>query len=133
MNEPISRTKLARDVCYGISAAEISRRCRVDIATARRWERGARCPPATSIMILAEDLGCFDPAWKGWRIRDGQLLSPEGWAASPGEILALPLMRAQITSYQRDQRIAKAEYDALEEQPEPGADLKQFAERALRG
>jgi hypothetical protein len=60
-------------------------------------------------------------------------MSPEGWAATPGEILALPLMRAQITSYQRDQRIAKAELDALEEQPAPGADLKQFAERALRG
>ena len=84
-------------------------------------------------MILSEDLGCFDPAWKGWRIRDGKLLSPEGWAAAPGEILALPLMRAQITSYQRDQRIAKAVVDALEEQPEPGAVPKLLSNRALRG
>jgi hypothetical protein len=84
-------------------------------------------------MILLEDLGCFDPAWKGWRIRDGQLISPEGWAATPGEILALPLMRAQIASYQRDQRIAKAAVDALEEQPEPGAVPKLLSNRALRG
>jgi hypothetical protein len=42
-------------------------------------------------------------------------------------------MRAQIISYQRDQRIAKAELDALEEQPEPGVGLNLFAERALRG
>jgi hypothetical protein len=41
-------------------------------------------------------------------------------------------MRAQITSYQRDQRIAKAELDALEEQPEPGAVSKLIANRALR-
>jgi hypothetical protein len=84
-------------------------------------------------MILLEDLGCFDPSWKGWRIRDGQLISSEGWAVSPGDILGLPLMRAQLISYQRDQRIAKAELDALEEQPEPGVCLKQFADRALRG
>jgi Phage protein len=70
-------------------------------------------------MILAEDLGCFDPAWKGWRIRDGQLISPEGWAVSPSDVLALPLMRLQINSYQREQRIAKAELEALEEQPQP--------------
>ena len=133
MSEPLSRTKPSRDACYGIPAEEIARRCRVDIATARRWKRGARRAPATSLMILAEDLGCFDPAWNGWRIRGAQLVSPEGWAASPGEILALPLMRAQITSYQRDQRIAKAELDALEEQPGPGAGLKDFAGRASRG
>jgi hypothetical protein len=41
--------------------------------------------------------------------------------ATPGEIMALPLMRLQISSYQPDQRIAKAEFDALVEQPEPGA------------
>jgi hypothetical protein len=67
------------------------------------------------------------------RIRDGKLMSPEGWAATPGEILALPLMRAQITSYQRDQRIAKAELDALDAQPEPGAAMNLFADRVLRG
>jgi hypothetical protein len=83
-------------------------------------------------MILLEDLGCFDPAWKGWRIQDGQLISSEGWAVSPGNVLEIPLMRAQIASYQRDQRIAKAELDALEEQPEPGAGLKLFTDRALR-
>jgi len=84
-------------------------------------------------MILLEDLGWFDPAWKGWRIRDGKLISSEGWAVSPGDILEIPLMRAQIISYQRDERIAKAELEALEEQPEPGAGLNQFADRALRG
>ena len=84
-------------------------------------------------MILLEDLGCFDPSWKGWRIREGQLISSEGWAISPVEVLALPLMRAQIASYQRDERIAEAELDALDEQPEPGAGSKLIANRALRG
>jgi hypothetical protein len=42
-------------------------------------------------------------------------------------------MRAQLAGYQRDERIAKAQLDALEEQPEPGAGFKHFADRALRG
>lgn len=132
MNAQALRT-IARDACYGLRAQEIAKRCQVSIRTARRWKDGTRRPPLAALMILTADLGCFDPAWKGWRIRDGQLISSEGWAVSPGDVLALPLMRAQIISYQRDQRIAKAELDALEEQPEAGADLNLFAERALRG
>jgi hypothetical protein len=116
MNDPTSR-KTSHEACYGLPAEEIARRCSVDIATARRWKRGASCPPQTALMILGEDLGCFDPAWKGWRIRKGQLISPEGWGANPGEIMALPLMRLQIQSYQRDQRIVQA----MDEQPLPGA------------
>jgi len=132
MNDPALRT-IARNACYGLPSEEIARRCRVDLATARRWKRGATSLPRTALMILLEDLGCFDPAWNGWFIRDGQLISSEGWAASPGDILAIPLMREQIAGYQRDLRIAKAELDALEEQPEPRAGSKLFADRALRG
>jgi hypothetical protein len=132
MNDPELR-KLIRDACYGLPAEEIARRCHVDVATARRWKRGASHPARTAIMILLEDLGCFDPAWKGWRIRDGQLISAEGWAVTPGDVLGLPLMRAQIISYQREQRIAKAELDALEEQPAAGSGSELLADLALRG
>jgi hypothetical protein len=58
---------------------------------------------------------------------------PRGWAFSPGDVLAVPLARAQIAGYQRDQRIAKAEPEALEEQPEPGAGSELIANRSLRG
>jgi Phage protein len=102
---------------YGISTAEICRICRVHERTARRWKDGTRRPPATSLMILSADLGVFDPAWSGWVIRRGKLISPEGWEVSTGEVMATPLMRMQILAYQREQRIAKAQLDALEEQP----------------
>jgi hypothetical protein len=104
---------------YGIPTAEIARICLVNERTARRWKDGARRPPATSLMILSADLGVFDPAWRGWVIRRGKLMSPEGWEVTAGEVLATPLMRMQILAYQRDQRIAKAELEALEEQPQP--------------
>ena len=67
-------------------------------------------------MILAADLGCFDPAFRGWSIRNGRLISPEGWEATSGDILIIPLMRAQISAYQAKER----QIQAIEEQPLPG-------------
>jgi hypothetical protein len=104
---------------YGIPATEIARICRVDLATARRWKRGATFPPATSLMVPSGDLGVFDPAWSGWIIRRGKLISPEGWEVTTGEVMATPLMRMQIMAYQREQRIARAQLEALDEQPSP--------------
>jgi transcriptional regulator with XRE-family HTH domain len=114
---------------YGIPAEEIARRCGVSLKTAQRWKRGATRMPKTSAMILAGDLGCFDPAWKGWILRKGQIISPEGWAVTPGDLLALPLMRSQITAYQAEQRRVQA----MEAQPEPEAAPRLFSARALRG
>ena len=101
---------------YGIPAETIAALCKVNITTARRWKRG-KAMPETARMILAGDLGCFDPAWSGWAFRDGNLVSPEGWEAGPGDVLSIPLMRAQISAYQAKQR----EVEALEEQPLPGS------------
>ena len=72
--------------------------------------------PETARMILAADLGCFDPAFRGWSIRNGRLISPEGWEASAGDILTIPLMRAQISAYQAKERVVHA----MDEQPLPG-------------
>ncbi len=67
-------------------------------------------------MILASDLGCFDPAWRGWILRGGKLISPEGWEVTAGDVMSLPLLRAQIAGYQGRERQALA----MDEQPEPG-------------
>ena len=68
-------------------------------------------------MILAGDLGCFDPAWRGWILRTGKLVSREGWEVTPGDVLSLPLMRAQIAGYQAKERRGLA----MDAQPEAGA------------
>jgi hypothetical protein len=73
-------------------------------------------------MILTGDLGMLNPAWAGWCIRGEQLISPEAWAATPGEVRSIQMMRAQIQNYQLEQRIARRTLEALEEQPAP-ADL----------
>lgn len=68
-------------------------------------------------MILGRDLSCFDPAWEGWILRGGKLISPEGWEVTTGDVLSLPLLRAQIAGYQAKERQALA----MDEQPAPGA------------
>jgi len=105
---------------YGTPAETIGLLCKVCVTTARRCKRGARRMPETARMILAGDLGCFDP---GWALRDGELICPEGWEVSPGDVLSISLMRAQIDAYQAKER----QIQAIEEQPLPGAVPAAFA------
>jgi hypothetical protein len=72
--------------CYGIPAEVIARLCKVNVATARRWKRGATRMPEAAKMILSADLSAFSPAFAGWTLRGGKLVSPEGWEATPGDM-----------------------------------------------
>ena len=104
---------------YGIPVKEIARICRVDLSTARRWKRGAICPPQTAVWILEGDLGCFDPAWARWRIQSGDLVSPEGWAITVNDVLATPLLRAQLATYMTENRKLRGLAESFaEDQPE---------------
>ncbi|HEY4749697.1 MAG TPA: DUF3653 domain-containing protein [Steroidobacteraceae bacterium] len=67
-------------------------------------------------MMLEGDLGSFDPEWRGWLLRNGKLISPEGWEVTTGDVLTLPLLRAQIAGYQAKER----QILAMDGQPEPG-------------
>ena len=106
---------------YGITIKEIARICHVDLTTARRWKRGARCPPKMALLLICGDLKCFDPEWRGWRARGGKLISPEGWEITVGDVLALPLMRQQLAAYQTELRLIKERVLLMQEQPTPEA------------
>jgi hypothetical protein len=114
------------DILYGLNVNEIAARCGVDLATARRWKRGATCPPQTALMLLARDLGCFHPRWKGWQISErGELCSPENWIATPGDVLSIQLVQAQLATYRSENRalkqaLAAEDAEKYEEQPAPG-------------
>lgn len=117
-----------QDILYGINVNEIARLCKVDVTTARRWKRGAKCPPQSALMILSGDLGHLDPAWAGWRLSRGQLISPEGWEALPGHVRAMKMMHATLGIYRRENQHLKAEVqqlvaerDAFEDQPAPAS------------
>jgi hypothetical protein len=50
-------------------------------------------------------------------MRDGKIISPEAWAYSPGEVLSLTLLRAQIAHLEAQRRQVRE----MEEQPLPTA------------
>ena len=109
----------------GIRAEDIARRCGVNVATARRWKRGASQMSKAAAMILSGDLGIFDPPWRGWVLRRGNLISPEGWQATPGDVLSIQLVQGQLAAYRAENRALRAEIDGIdlasfEEQPLPG-------------
>jgi hypothetical protein len=116
---------------YSITIKEIARICHVDLTTARRWKRGARCPPKMALLLICGDLAAFDPEWRGWSARGGKLISPEGWEITVGDVLALPLMRQQLAAYQAELRLIRQQVLLMQEQPLPDVwpdwVLKQFA------
>lgn len=111
-------------ILYGINIRDIARICGVSLKTAQRWKSGQTVPPKTALAVLLGDLGCFDRAWAGWCIRGNQIISPENWIATVGDVLSIQLTQAQLSAYRVENRSLKAEIDALEagffeEQPHP--------------
>lgn len=112
-----------KEVLFGLSAKHIAETCAVDLTTARRWKRGAICPPQSALWVLTGDLGHLDPAWTGWKLAGGSLCSPENWQIYLNDVLAVPLLRHQLAAYQSENRnlkaaLAHADMSALEEQPQ---------------
>lgn len=104
---------------YGIPISELARICQVSIKTATRWKDGTTCPPKTALLLLAADLGCFDPAWHGWRIYKGTLVSPEGWEITKGDVISSPLLRQQLAAFKTELKRLREAADSIQEQPLP--------------
>jgi hypothetical protein len=118
---------------FGINIKEIARICAVSEKTASRWKAGTVCPPKTALWILAGDLGCLDPAWRGWIIRGSELVSREGWCITVNDVLASPLLRQQLAVYQAENRRLREDREAskyAEDQPLPGSDPEILAQIA---
>lgn len=110
-----------------LSIKELAALCNVSEKTARRWKQGTICPPPSARALIEADLGALDPKWKGWHLRRGVLLSPDGVEASPGDIMALPFIRLQVSTHRTENVRLRAEneelkqqaYPAMEDQPAP--------------
>lgn len=93
---------------YGVPVSLLAQLTGAHPTTARRWKRAARPPSwlARLVRLVVEgDLGEMSAAWRGWKLVSGELVSPEGWTATPGEVRALPLMHGQIAAYQAQLRL----------------------------
>ena len=108
------------DILYGYGINEIAAKCHVSTKTAGRWKAGQSDPPATALMILAGDLVCMDPNWRGWTFRHGDLVSPEGWILSIGEARSAPFVKQQVAVLMADNRKLRGIAASFpEDQPSP--------------
>lgn len=105
----------------GINVKELARICQVSLKTAGRWKDGSTCPPMSALLLLAADLGCFDKTWKGWCLRQGNLVSPEGWEITKGDVISSPILRQQLAAFKTELRRLKEQAMTMQEQPVPEA------------
>ncbi len=64
--------------------------------TVRRWKKLARLPRWLERLVrvcIRGELDDVDRAWRGWTIRNGELVSPEGLTYTPGAVRASTLWR----------------------------------------
>lgn len=81
------------------SPAAVAAALGVSLRTARRFKAAGKLPFPYALMwelLGAGNLGAAFPEWRGWIVRAGQLVSPEGWTFSAGEVRAMPLRYAQL-------------------------------------
>lgn len=84
---------------YGRSVAVLIQVTGVHRTTALRWKRAARLPLWLKRLVrvcLDGEIGEIDRAWRDWRICGDQLVSPEGWRFTPGEIRSIPFLHGRI-------------------------------------
>lgn len=128
----------ARELLAGLAAVAIATSCRVSLDTARRWKRRGRCPQGMQRLLeltLEGELGAVAAAFAGWRLdaRHGELVSPEGWCFTAGEIRAIPFRYGQIRGLQRQVRQLGSALDARADRRARLAALAELGQAIARG
>lgn len=92
---------------------DLARLAGVSLRTARRWRATGHIPRPARVLIAVKlgwlELGVLSPAWSGWYLRRGELVSPDGWTFSAGELLALPFRYQQLRHAERELALERDE------------------------
>lgn len=106
-----------QELLAGLTVADLCHLTGVHAATARRWRAGTPLPPPVQRLLrLSANRLSGAPGWHGWQLVRGELVSPENWRYSAGEVLALTFLRAQLAHAEATLRNMRG----LDAQPEPG-------------
>lgn len=83
----------------------VARTLNIHPKTLYRWRTGRVPIPGRqhlAIKLLLGDLPGTCDQWSGWRFQGGELLSPGGDRYKPGDVLALVLLRQQLTAQRHE-------------------------------
>jgi Phage protein len=94
---PKRRRESLPDLARELSAEELVRLTGAHISTARRWRQFGTMPPVIAralALVQQSELGALHAEWQGWRVNErGELVSPEGWQFTPGDLRATRVLQ----------------------------------------
>jgi hypothetical protein len=96
------------------------------ITSVRCWRRGRTMPLHITKLLQFTALHQLDQlGWRGWRLKDGVLISPNGDCFLPGEIQGIELRKQQLAFLEAEARI----FRARPAQPQPDDKADGFLQR----
>ncbi|WP_064608552.1 DUF3653 domain-containing protein [Photobacterium sp. J15] len=90
MSKQITNNYIFRKFTCGLSRIETAKLCFKSVKTVTRWDNGQKIPPeCRRLMKLysCSDLEAVNDKWRGWRIKQGELITPSGWSLTPDRIV----------------------------------------------
>jgi hypothetical protein len=87
------------------SAAAVAAALGISLRSARRYKAAGQLPFPYAVMwavLGCGDLGAIRPEWRGWRIHGGQIVTPDGYGFSPGELAAVPIRYQHLAALERE-------------------------------
>lgn len=97
----------SEDALCGVSAERLARLTGCHLTTARRWKDRRRARSWLVLLVrtvLEGELDAISRTWRGWSIIGDELVSPEGWRFTPGDVRSVPFLVAQVKAYQARER-----------------------------
>lgn len=101
---------------YGYSAEEIAQWCGVSIKTAELYKSGARKPSRAALRLfsLHRDGRVLGNDWRGWSVRNGKLVDPDGHGTSRGQLMGYAMILQWVAAVAiRDPETAEQYYELL--------------------
>lgn len=87
------------------SAEKLAVLCFASVRSARRWKQTGFAPAIAVAWLELTHYGALNRlslSWDAWRIRDDELHAPNGYAFTPGELIAIPLLHQQLATLRRE-------------------------------
>ncbi|MDV5168816.1 DUF3653 domain-containing protein [Photobacterium rosenbergii] len=90
MASKLTENYIFRKFVCGLSKERVAELCFKSVRTVTRWDSGHKIPPeCRRLMKLysCRDLAAINDDWRGWQIKHGELVTPNGWTLTPDRIV----------------------------------------------
>lgn len=124
-----------RHLLGGWTQEQAAKAVGVTLKTYKKYERDPTAAPLAVVRLLAilaaGDLGELNPAWKGWNLLQGELVSPENTTFRPGDVRAAGYLN-ELAKAQRRELLTLRKDAARQEEQQRTDQQHQAADRQRR-